>query len=37
MAFMEGKKVKNVEGIPIEVEEVVKDVEKGGKGKRRGG
>ena len=38
MAFLEGKKVKNVEGIPIEVEEVVMDVERGEqKEKRREG
>ena len=29
MAFLEGKKVKNVEGIPIEVKEDVADIEKG--------
>ena len=29
MAFMEGKRIKAVEGIPVKEEEVLRDVEKG--------
>ena len=29
MAFQEGKRIKNVEGIPVKEEEVLRDVERG--------